>query len=388
MFYWQRIFWVMLMMPLQSVAQKVMGVVKDQDGKAMAGVSVFINTTSIGTSTDKNGMFMIGMPGSNAELIFTFSGYINKQIQISKDQIDKPLEIVMLQDVRMLDPVIVRSAMKDGWEKWGKFFVENFIGVTAEAANCKIENPKALRFYFNQQKNELTIAASEPLIIQNNGLGYRIQFSLEEFVYSGRTHITSYSGYPFFIEMNGSERKKRKWSDARQNVFKGSVMHFMRALYRNELDKENFLVQPTKVEYNLEKKRVRAIYRNGNRVKDSSAYYSHILSQPDSFYVAGSAVKAESIAFAANETTGGISFEGPYQITYKGKKAEPEIATFMNDPQKVCSSFIRIINTDAIYIFEDGSQFPGNNLLTERYWAYTEKICRLLPFNYKIPRNK
>ena len=50
-----------------------------------------------------------------------------------------------------LDEVLVRSYEKDGYKKWGQLFYDNFIGRTEEAINCKIENQKALKFFYNKK---------------------------------------------------------------------------------------------------------------------------------------------------------------------------------------------------------------------------------------------
>src|SRR5206468_7526403 len=134
------------------------------------------------------------------------------------------------------------------------------------------------------------------LIIENKALGYNIRYQLESFSYNFNTHLFFYQGYPFFQQMNGSFSKQKKWEKRRKEVYYGSLMHFMRSVYRNILLKEGFEVRTLKKVLNREKKRIKEIYaqRNaelqtadGNKAfifpKDSTQYYDRILNQEDYF---------------------------------------------------------------------------------------------------------
>ncbi|MFN2127381.1 MAG: TonB-dependent receptor plug domain-containing protein, partial [Anaerolineales bacterium] len=53
----------------------ITGVVKDNSGQAMPGVSVRVEGTTIGTLTDVNGRYTIEVPRTDMELVFSFVGY-------------------------------------------------------------------------------------------------------------------------------------------------------------------------------------------------------------------------------------------------------------------------------------------------------------------------
>ena len=46
-------------------------------------------------------------------------------------------------------------------------------------------------------------------------------------------------------------------------------------------------------------------------------------------------------------------------------------------------SIISLIGKPYIFIYSDGSYFEPNNILTEGYWAWSEKLSNLLPTDYK-----
>ncbi|MFT3827449.1 MAG: SusC/RagA family TonB-linked outer membrane protein [Chitinophagaceae bacterium] len=61
----------------------ISGVVKNNDGQPMQGVSVVIKGTSKGTTTDKDGKFELKGVSENAILVFSIIGYASKEVQLN-----------------------------------------------------------------------------------------------------------------------------------------------------------------------------------------------------------------------------------------------------------------------------------------------------------------
>lgn len=80
--------------------------------------------------------------------------------------------------------------------------------------------------------------APQTLIIENKKLGYTIQYNLINFEADFKKKTTSYLGTSFFKE-NSS---KKNIILNRMNAYKGSVMHFLRSLYNQDLEKEGYIV--------------------------------------------------------------------------------------------------------------------------------------------------
>lgn len=79
-----------LLLMLQSVlysafaqTNTVTGVVSDPDGQALPGVSVLVQGATEGTSTDNDGMYSIEIPGDNTVLVFSFIGFITKEVPVN-----------------------------------------------------------------------------------------------------------------------------------------------------------------------------------------------------------------------------------------------------------------------------------------------------------------
>lgn len=66
-----------------QIDQKVTGTVKDDNGETLAGVSVVVDGTTKGTSTDANGQFSINVPEKNSVLVFSFVGYEIQKVPVN-----------------------------------------------------------------------------------------------------------------------------------------------------------------------------------------------------------------------------------------------------------------------------------------------------------------
>ena len=79
-----------------NVVPIISGRVRDEQGRTLSGVSVFIKDTSIETITDVNGLFSLEAEETNGKIIvFSFAGMERKEV-IYKDP--EYLDIVLRKD--------------------------------------------------------------------------------------------------------------------------------------------------------------------------------------------------------------------------------------------------------------------------------------------------
>ncbi|WP_114938864.1 SusC/RagA family TonB-linked outer membrane protein [Mucilaginibacter endophyticus] len=79
---------IMLLCYQHGFAQQkrsITGHVTDEHGQALPGVSILLEGTGLGTSTDQNGFYKINVPDANAKLSFSFVGYTKKIVTVTKD---------------------------------------------------------------------------------------------------------------------------------------------------------------------------------------------------------------------------------------------------------------------------------------------------------------
>lgn len=389
----------------------IKGVVTDKEtGKPLNGASVFMSNTSFGTASREDGSFVLeSLPSGKYDMVVSAVGYETMVFSIQTSDVQTLRRIALQPKVNELQAVVLEPYEKNGWEKWGRFFMENFIGTSAMAAECKLKNYQVIHFRNNKARNELKAIANEPLIIENKALGYTVKYQLEEFTYKFNEKYLLFTGYPLFQPMIGRKGQQRRWNANREEVYHGSVMHFMRSVYRNRLQENHFLVYRMKKMPNLEKKRIKQLYASGmqhttsNKVdmhmvitqpgrqvslpgSDSTDYYSKILRQPDEISVLSTQpLSGDSIAYAIDSTTAGMDFPDYLQIVYTGKD-EPllYLQQSMNAGQKpgYITSQITLINKKPLEIYSNGVYYNPVDMLSSGYWGWSEKMDQMLPFDY------
>jgi hypothetical protein len=361
----------------QSVSP-LSGVITDSaTGKKLAGVSVFLNSTSKGTVTRADGTFQLGIPPGRYQLIVSAIGYETYVTEVSSRNLPPSLKITLRTKADELAAVTVEPYMKDGWKRWGKFFLDNFIGTTEYASSCTIKNKEVLRFHFYLKSNRLSVTAIEPLIIENKALGYDLEYRLEGFTCDFASHIVSYFGYPFFREMPSDDGPRQaKWDDHRRRAYLGSLMHFMRSLYAGRLHIDGFIVEHDMQVPNREKQRVKGLYTpNVTKVDsipmDTLHHYWEILRQPDFYF---QRVRSyEGLVTINKDQTRVLFFPGDCTVIY----GNPRMGIAYQE------SAIRLMTQTPITVEENGNYFPPQEILSLGNWSKTETIGQLLPRDYE-----
>ena len=385
-------------------------VIDASTNKPLASVSIFLSNTSIGTYSNNLGEFSLNnFPQGKFDIIISYIGYETFVQNVSSDKIPSFLSVALHPKVEEINEVVVGGYEKDGWEKWGKFFTDNFIGTTNFSSNCFIKNPEIIKFRKSKTPNVLSAYADGQLIIENKALGYSIKFQLEKFEFNFTKQTLLYVGYPFFKEMETKRNSLQlRWQKNRLQAYKGSLMHFMRSLYRNTLVEEGFELRRLKKLPNDEKRRIKEIQAQkiknasslGNKNidltnfwdginKDSVRYYTSVMGQPDYVDVlTKTPITSDSIAFALDSVTAIVEFENYLQITNVNIIEPIEYLKNINtyrDPSATTSA-ISLLNTKFITVLSNGSYFVPSELFSLGYWAWWEKIATMLPFNFQLPK--
>ena len=373
--------------------------------------NVFLSNTSIGTVTNAEGIFVLDrFPQGRFDVVISCIGYETYVTTIQYAQLPAFIEVVLKPKVNILQEVVVEPYEKNGWERYGKFFIENFIGTSALAADCKLKNPETIRFRYNKKENILRAFTDEPIVLENRALGYILRYDLKVFEYNYGTRIFYFQGYPLFEDIE-TDRKRllNRWERNRTEAYYGSMMHFMRSLFRNQLIEEGFEIRKLIKVSEEEKKRVRNIYNsktyinsNGNIVvndsllangnKDSADYYRKVMRQPEKMAVLiNQLLPGDSIAFAIDSFTAGLYFDDHLQVTYKYKQVPDEYVrtnSLSVQPKTPVVSEIVLPRKNAIAVLANGSYFEGLDLITSGYWGWWEKLATMLPFDYKPPKKR
>jgi hypothetical protein len=327
----------------------------------LQAASVFAQNTTFGTTTDADGNFKLKLPYGGYDLAITFTGYETESIRITTATADEKSMTVELKpkDKAMEAVAIIGSnEVKDGWEKYGPFFMENFIGKTPFSSQCTLVNKDALKFYFSKRKNRLKVLATAPVEIKNEALGYTIKYTLDSFTYEYGTQVSLYTGYPLFEEMEAqNEAQKAAWAQNRLAAYNGSILHFMRSLHAKKLKEEGFEIQ--------------FLVKNGdaeNAVEIKNYYGALNYSKDDS---------TQTVEILPNQLN--------LAVLYTREKPGPAYLeqAEAGTPANFQFSFLTFMPQNPLAIEQNGFYFDQNDIAINSYWTW-EKVGDMLPYDYQV----
>ena len=230
--------------------QQISGIVLDaKNGEPIESVSIYFDNTTIGTTTNSKGEFSIEYREDiKSLLIFSFLGY--KKSYISNYSPSKKYKVLLEEDLNTLDAVVITH--DDGMSREIKLnqFKTQFLGSTKNARSCKILNEDDIILRYFKKEKQLTASSRKPILVKNNNLQYLISYDLNDFkvdyahvnveMKQFYTKLVLYSGTSRYENLEKSNKKRIKKN--RQKSYKGSSLHFMRALANNRLKKENYII--------------------------------------------------------------------------------------------------------------------------------------------------
>ncbi len=330
------------------------------NGQPLEKASVFAQNTTLGTLTNAEGEFVLTLPNGGYDLAITYSGLETMIKRVTTADAGTTLSFVLNPKQENLDDVVIVASNKvrNGLEKYGQFFRDNFLGQSKNSYDSKIVNDTILEFYYYKKANKLKVIAAEPLQIENYGLGYNISYALDSFVYEYNKETSIYTGNPLFSNMISEDSAQyAAWDVARNAAYNGSLLHFMRSIYAKEAGKNGFEIQ-TIVEINNEEKSlpVKNIYNALHYSKDDS--------------------------LATVEIYPSLPRVG---VLYKNAKPSALYsANNPGEPRNFRFSVLQFMPEAKLTIEENGYYYDQEEILTSGYWGW-EKVGELLPYDF-IPK--
>lgn len=350
------LFFVTFTIKAQNKTFMVGGMVVDSATRQpLGGASVFAQNTTQGTTCNAEGTFVLRLPNGGYELIISYTGYETRSLRISNTQPTGDSLIIALPQIdRSLAEVAVvaTNEVEDGWQRFGTFFFDNFIGTTANAAQCVIANPQAFRFFYtkNKKRHRLKVTATEDVIIRNNALGYVVRYQMDSFSYDYNSKISQYTGYPFFIEIDTTAEVKEQWVKNRARTYLGSRLHFMTSMYDSIVADEGFMVE-----------------KLGNDNAQAVAI--------ENLY--------DSSLYQADSNTVSIFWNGKYRISYKNVLPDKKFLEEFKLPANSRMQVTLLDVTDGFNIEQNGFFYEQYDVINTGYWAW-KKLAEALPYDYQF----
>jgi hypothetical protein len=214
-----------------------------ETGRPLFFVNVFLANTTIGTTTDKSGAFVIrNIPAGNYQLVLHHIGY-----RVETRPANTFEQTVLEFNVR-LTPIALKgqtveiiAAEPKQWRKHLKVFKREFLGTSKNAKKCEILNPEVLDFSTEGDADYLTARTDSVLRIVNHELGYKTDVILIDFRYYTYEDRIRYQIYPRFQDLALADTvAAEKWLKNRHSTMEGCLRHFLVAAVHDRLFEEGF----------------------------------------------------------------------------------------------------------------------------------------------------
>ncbi len=231
-------------------SQEISGIVFDlRTNKPIEGASVYFDNTTIGTTTNSKGEFILDFNESiETSLIISFMG--NESLVITDFSQLENLKYFSKESSNVLPEVLLIS--KNEWPRELKLkeFKKNYLGETSNGLVSKILNEDDLILRYNKKKKQLTAIANSPIVIKNANLKYLITADLQHFevnysyVSKNKKSLdvkdVYYLGNNYYKSLE--EISSKKTLKMRKKTYRGSPLHFMRALANEDLEREKYKI--------------------------------------------------------------------------------------------------------------------------------------------------
>lgn len=236
------LFYLFFLVFFQTLAQSISGLVVNEKGIPISNALVYFDGTTFGTTTDEQGKFTIKYENYiNPTLVASFPGcetiYLSDFFEGIKIRL-WPAKANEFKENK-IKPFDRNTALK--------VFKNQFLGTTEGAKKCVILNEEAIKFAYDNKNYVLYAFSNERLKIQNNHLGYEIDFELLEFyaLFNDKTsrqdalNRAHFSGTSFFKEIVNPDinfLRNRDFS------FFGSRKHFFRNMVEKRWGVNDFVL--------------------------------------------------------------------------------------------------------------------------------------------------
>lgn len=411
---WLRFCGIFLLMGLSSYAQTtftISGVIKDKTGQPLPGAGVYLASYKMATVADNNGQFSLtNLKPGNYDVLIEMIGYLpfSKNVIISNKS--TRIEVELKENTIQLQEIVIKADPNRAL--YIKQFIQQFIGMTPNAEQCKLLNPQALHVDFNKAQNVLSVSANEFLIIENKSLGYRIKYLLNSFERDYKSNVVYYSGHPTFEDLPGSKGKKKNWANKREIAYMGSAQHFFRSLYQNSTAANGFILYklariPNKNRFpdSVINAHLKRFYTPGNPIarmnipfngaggkssplNDSITYWRQQQAIPKTMEVLNrDQILTDTLVKSFSQDLKSINFRDDLYVMYTNERETKEYSETsghaVNRPLDVPNYQISTIHLlqAPIQFYSYGGVFNGKSTLFSGFWAY-EKMADMVPMDY------
>lgn len=243
---------VFLLLSSNTFAQRTLEatVLDGMTRKPVGGAHVYLDGTSVGTTTDSLGKFKLTVRNAvNTSLVISHVVY--EKMIIPEPFRGLPKVIYLEENITSFEDVVVsaKDISKRKRKEMLNVFRKQLLGYELGAQSCKIMNEDDVVLVHDKDNQELRAYAQKPIEIINNYLKYRVLWELVEFKinYVDKTLLdksmqhVSVIGTVSFTDIGTSNESLRI---RRRDVLRASTRHFFQMLAQGKMEVNESLQQP------------------------------------------------------------------------------------------------------------------------------------------------
>ena len=342
-----------------------------ETGEPLPGVNVFLANTMLGSATNNDGEFLIrSVPAGTYDLVASMIGYeMQKRKVVVTGPVAQPFVFRLRQKPLQAPEIEVTAEPNKQWQKDYKRFLTLFFSTTRNARQCAILNAPVLDF--TRTEGGFQATASEPLVIENRALGYRIRYVLEHFL--ATEDLVQISRIAQYEELQpSSEAERLEWERNRVRAYRGSLRHFLRTVYRQAVRSRGVEAE--------ENGRVNLLEQEGFRVfhvKQPGPWEPYTKRKPTNTnrFVRPGTVPTEWV----------FTFPNYLEVIYLKEREEDEFLAYYYEFRKPREqrSFITVDNR-AVAVDTTGRVYTRFGIKTYGYWGWVREADEL-PGDYVPP---
>ncbi len=218
------------------------GTVTDiKTGAPLPFANVYINNSSIGTTTNEAGHYRLDkLPIGSIEVAVSFLGYtsIKQALRFETGGI-KNIPFKMHEGME-LQGVTIYSKKSKNRERYLKVISRELLGESKFSKACRLVNPEVLRIRM-EDNGHLTAQTTSPLIIENLALGYMIYQDLDDFdFHEGKVYYGGNTRFELLTPKNAEQ--KADWRSNQVIAYQGSLKQLLRGMVSDSLREYGFRV--------------------------------------------------------------------------------------------------------------------------------------------------
>jgi len=237
-----------LLFQIEVNAQVINGTVYDRVTRnPIADAHIYLNGSTYFTITSDSGTFHLEVREKlNTQMIVSHLLYETLVIDKPFEKVSR--EIYLTEKENMFDEVVIKPKFRFTRREMMNTFEIQFLGDNKAGKSCKILNKDDIQLYYNDTVKTLYAKCNQPIIVENEFLGYQIQISLSSFYVRYKHHtlkerdielLSLFRGNMFFVDMAPQNPVIKK---RRDEAYQSSSRFFLKSMANNVIKESNLII--------------------------------------------------------------------------------------------------------------------------------------------------